>query len=152
MSTATAAPGAAPTGSRTAAATAVPATPRTAALTVLYDADCPFCRKAKGWLARQEQLVRLEFVPAASDLARQRFPDLDHALTLRVITVIGGRGEVYRGERAWLVCLWALRAWRPTANRLTRSGHRVFLRAATELADRLRAMTKDEDCGETCQV
>lgn len=135
----------------TAAATSALTVPRTSALTVLYDADCPFCRRAKGWLARQEQLVRLEFVPAASGLARQRFPDLDHARTLEVITVIGGRGEVYRGERAWLVCLWALRAWRPTANRLTRSGHRVFLRAATELADRLRAMAKDEDCGETCQ-
>ncbi|CAL9559598.1 hypothetical protein SUDANB95_04566 [Actinosynnema sp. ALI-1.44] len=121
------------------------------ALTVLYDANCAFCRRAAGWLARQEQLVRLEFVPAGSEPARRRFPVLDHAGTLNVITVIGDRGEVYRGERAWLVCLWALRAWRPMAGRMSRSGHRVFLRAATELADRLRALTKDEDCGETCQ-
>ncbi|CCH29802.1 DCC1-like thiol-disulfide oxidoreductase family protein [Actinosynnema sp. NPDC047251] len=121
------------------------------ALTVLYDADCPFCRRATAWLAAQAKLVRLDFVPAGSEQARQRFPELDHAETMRVITLIGDRGEVFRGDRAWLVCLWALRAWRPMANRLTGQGHQRFLRAATKLADRLRAMSKDEDCDQACQ-
>ncbi|XVV06232.1 DCC1-like thiol-disulfide oxidoreductase family protein [Actinosynnema sp. CA-248983] len=75
------------------------------ALTVLYDADCPFCRRAKGWLARQEQLVRLEFVPAGSEPARRRFPDLDHAHTRRMITVIGDRGRCTAANgRGWYVC------------------------------------------------
>ncbi len=126
-------------------------TPTMNTLTVLYDADCPFCRRAKAWLTAQQQLVRLDFVPANSPQARHKFPDLDHSRTMNVITVVGDRGEVYRGDGAWLVCLWALRAWRPMANRLSGPGHHRFLRAATKLADRLRAMSKDEDCGQACQ-
>ncbi|TWP52237.1 DUF393 domain-containing protein [Lentzea tibetensis] len=108
-------------------------------LTVLADENCGFCRRASKWLRNQRQVVWLDFVAAGSEAARSRFPELDHDDTLRKITVISDRGDVYRGDDAWLVCLWALAAWRPMAVSLSRPGKARFVRAATALADRLRA-------------
>jgi predicted DCC family thiol-disulfide oxidoreductase YuxK len=86
-------------------------------LTVLYDQDCELCRRARSWLGQQAALVPLEFVPAGSPAAKSLFPALDHPSTLRDLTVVGDRGEVYRGAKAWLMCLWALRDHREKAIR-----------------------------------
>jgi predicted DCC family thiol-disulfide oxidoreductase YuxK len=90
-----------------------------AALTVLYDPDCGLCRRAHEWLAQQGKLVELIFVPCKSKEARQRFPQLDHDLTGKDLTVIGDRGEVYMGPKAWLMVLWALTQYREWAYRLS---------------------------------
>ncbi|MCT7354642.1 DUF393 domain-containing protein [Streptomyces sp. 15-116A] len=95
-------------------------------LTVLYDAECALCRFVRDWLGRQRQLVPLQFVPAGSEAARERFPGLGHRVTLEEITVVGDAGQVYRGAAAWIVVLWALREHRPLAHRLsTPSGARL---------------------------
>jgi len=86
-------------------------------LTVLYDPDCSLCQRAWIWLNAQRQYVRLEFIPAGSELARSRYPGLDHQATLQELTVIGDGGEVYLGVKAWLICLWALREYRSMALR-----------------------------------
>ena len=88
------------------------------ALTVLYDAGCGLCRRARAWLEQEPQFVELRFVAAGSAAARQRFPELDPAATLAEITVVGDDGAVYRGARAWLICLWALRDYREWSQRL----------------------------------
>ncbi|MET9969306.1 DCC1-like thiol-disulfide oxidoreductase family protein [Streptomyces sp. NPDC006356] len=88
-------------------------------LTVLYDAQCSLCTFLRDWLVRQPQLVPLELVPAGSDEARRRHPDLDHAATLDEITVVGDAGQVYRGGAAWIVTLWALREHRGLSHRLS---------------------------------
>ena len=93
-------------------------------LTVLYDERCPLCQRLKAWLGGQATLSPVEFVPAASEVARRRFPTLDHERTITVLTVIGPGGAVYEGERAWLVCGWALPAWQPVVERL---GGRVHI-------------------------
>ncbi|WP_353944328.1 DCC1-like thiol-disulfide oxidoreductase family protein [Streptomyces sp. HUAS MG91] len=95
-------------------------------LTVLYDAECHLCTFVRNWLVKQRQLVPLDLVPAGHARARQLFPDLDHAATLGDITVIGDGGQLYRGPAAWVVCMWALRAYRPTAHRMaTPAGMKV---------------------------
>lgn len=88
-------------------------------LTVLYDAECTLCTHLRDWLARQPQLVPLELVPAGSDEARARFPDLDHSATFDEVTVVGDAGQIYRDTAAWIVVLWALREHRPLAHRLS---------------------------------
>ena len=88
-------------------------------LTVLYDPACGLCRRAVAWLLNQPKLVELAFVPVASAEAYERYPDLNHALTQRDVTVIGDRGEVYWGAKAWLMCLWALRNYRDWSFRLS---------------------------------
>lgn len=91
-------------------------------LTVLYDQQCALCRRARAWLGSQAQLVRLEFVPAGSLEAQRLYPSLDHAATRKDLTVIGDGGEVYRGGKAWLMCLWALRDHREMALRWSTPG------------------------------
>jgi predicted DCC family thiol-disulfide oxidoreductase YuxK len=86
--------------------------------TVLYDEGCPICRAAHRWLGGRAQLVPLFFVAAGSAEARLRFPGLDHAATLRDLTVITDGGLVYVSDGAWLACLWALADYRGMAERL----------------------------------
>lgn len=89
------------------------------ALTVLYDPTCGLCRRAHEWLAQQRKLVELVFVPCKSEEARRRFPQLDHDLTAKDLTVIGDHGAVYMGPKAWLMVLWALTQYREWAYRLS---------------------------------
>jgi predicted DCC family thiol-disulfide oxidoreductase YuxK len=81
-------------------------------LTVLYDAECKLCQASCRWLARQRKLVPMGFVAAGSIEARRRFPGIDPASTFREVTVVADSGEVYRGAKAWVMCLWALEEYR----------------------------------------
>jgi len=63
--------------------------------------------------------LELAFVPASSDEARSRYPQLNHEQSLTDLTVISDQGAVYRGPKAWLMCLWALRDYRDWALRLS---------------------------------
>lgn len=110
-------------------------------LTVLYDADCKLCTFVRGWLARQRQLVPLDLVPACSPEARGRYPDLDHASTLSRITVIGDQGQLYTGDAAWIVILWALSEYRPMAHRFSTPVGAPLARAAVLAAAKYRAAT-----------
>ncbi|MEU6020762.1 DCC1-like thiol-disulfide oxidoreductase family protein [Micromonospora sp. NPDC047134] len=112
-------------------------------LTVLYDAHCPICRTAREWLASQAQLVPLEFVPAGSAEARQRFPGLDHEATLRDITVVADDGALYIGDGAWIACLWALAEYRATAERLSRPHLLPLARGVVAAASAVREMVRE---------
>ena len=115
-------------------------------LTVLYDADCPVCRRARRWVERHRQLVPVQFVPAASDFAVRRFPDLDVGSTLVDVTVITDSGAVLRGDRAWIAVLWAVARTRPLAFDLANGRRtRMFRRfkGATEAVRRLAGSAAD---------
>jgi predicted DCC family thiol-disulfide oxidoreductase YuxK len=88
-------------------------------LTVLYDAQCGLCQRARGWLESRPAYVQLEFLPAGSPGARERYPRLDAAATLAVLHVVSDDGRVWSGARAWVMCLWALRETRSLSLRLS---------------------------------
>ncbi|HZS03907.1 MAG TPA: DCC1-like thiol-disulfide oxidoreductase family protein [Blastocatellia bacterium] len=88
-------------------------------LTVLYDANCNLCRRVKAWLGAQTKYVDLDFVAAGSADAAARYPLLDHPATLKELTVVSDNGDYYRGAKAWLMCLWALREYRGWAIRFS---------------------------------
>jgi predicted DCC family thiol-disulfide oxidoreductase YuxK len=122
-------------------------------LTVLYDERCPLCRRLKEWLGHQPTIAVFEFVAADSHLAHQRYPQLDHERTTRVLTVITSEGAVYEGERGWLACGWALPAWQPITEHFG-SGIRLRVaRLAARVVDgyRHRLLARNEPC-ERCQV
>lgn len=87
-------------------------------LIVLYDPLCGLCLRVRGWLEGQPKLVPLIMVPAKSDEAQRRFPNLDHAPTIKDLTVISDQGAVYYGPKAWLMVLWALCRYREWSYRL----------------------------------
>ncbi|MGW7681173.1 thiol-disulfide oxidoreductase DCC family protein [Kribbella sp. NPDC054772] len=118
-------------------------------LTVLYDAGCGLCRRFKDWLAAQRPapdgrggVVRLRFVAAGSADARALYPSLDHAATLREVTVVADDGSVYVGDRAWIVCLWATGEHRHTAVRLASPAMRPVARAVVQAAAGLRSLAR----------
>jgi hypothetical protein len=87
-------------------------------------------------------LIPIRFVPAGSELARRRFPDLDVGSTLVDVTVITDEGAVLRGDRAWIAVLWAVSTTRPFAIRLAngRGTWRLHsVRSATEAIRSLAA-------------
>lgn len=115
-------------------------------LTVLYDARCELCRAARRWLERQARLVELEFVPAGSPDALERFPGLASDRTLEEIHVVGDGGEVYRGADAWLMCLWALRDYRGWSLKLAAPRHRHHARKLVAWVSRNRYRAGAETC------
>jgi len=84
-------------------------------LTVLYDARCSVCCRAREWLGTQPSYVSLEFIGAGSGEALARFPELRAATTQDELTVVANDGAIYRGVKAWLICLWAMRRYRSLA-------------------------------------
>jgi predicted DCC family thiol-disulfide oxidoreductase YuxK len=126
-------------------------------LTVLYDAQCSLCVHLRQWLSHQRQLVPLDLVPAGSDEARRRYPRLDHARTLREITVIGDKGQIYAGPAAWIVCLWALAEYRPKAHWLATPAGAPFVRVTMLAAAKYREATGagaavERPCDDRCSV
>lgn len=99
-------------------------------LNILFDPQCNLCHRIAYWLEKQPKYVEMRFIPAASDWARYQFPALDHEATLKELHVISQRGDVYRGAKAWLMCIWALREYREWSQRL----------ASPELAPAARRM------------
>ena len=87
-------------------------------LTLLYDPECGLCRRVHGWLAEQPKLIELKMIPIKTDAARRRYPQLNHDLTEKDLTVISDEGAVYLGPKAWLMVLWALSRYREWAYRL----------------------------------
>jgi len=84
-------------------------------ITIVYDASCGLCTRAKAWITEQTALVSVQFVAAESAAAGKRFPQLP----VGEVAVVANTGEAWFGDHAWIVCLWALRDYRDLAVRLT---------------------------------
>ncbi len=84
-------------------------------ITIVYDAGCGLCMYARDWIRNQTRLVGLQFLAAGSAEAQHAFPQL----STRELAVVADTGEVWLGNHAWIVCLWALRGYRDLAFRLT---------------------------------
>lgn len=89
--------------------------PPVTGLTIVYDAECGLCTRARNWMGQQPPLVALEFVAMGSPEAKRKFPELPAG----ELAVVADTGDVWFGDRGWIVCLWALRGYRDLALRLT---------------------------------
>jgi len=109
-------------------------------LYVLYDAQCGLCSWAKRWLMRQHTLIDLRFIPAGSAVAERLFPGLARPGELpEELVVVSDQGAVYRNGSAWIMCLFALEAYRDWANRLAHPLLRPLARQAFALLSRQRS-------------
>ncbi len=73
-------------------------------LTVRYDPRCGLCCALRDWIGRQPQLVPVDCRPSTE-------PGAD-------LRVVADTGEVWEGDSAWLMVLWALSNYRHLANGL----------------------------------
>ena len=87
-------------------------------LTVFYDPQCGLCARISGWLRAQPQWIPLRLVPL--NYAAWLYPALAARNMREELMVVSDQGGVYTGDHAWLMCLYALRHYRPWAARLSR--------------------------------
>lgn len=95
-------------------------------LNVLFDAECQFCVRCAKWLRSQPQYVQIRVIPM------QRATGALAALVAREggqeVLAVSDEGAVYKGDRAWLVALWALKRYRGWSHRLASPALRGFTR------------------------
>jgi predicted DCC family thiol-disulfide oxidoreductase YuxK len=101
---------------------------------IVYDSACGLCSAVRDWTTRQTSLIPIEFLAAGSDQALKRFGPLPAA----ELTVVADTGEVWLGNHAWVVCLWALRDYREWSLRFARPPLSLMAREAYALVSRNR--------------
>lgn len=89
-------------------------------LIVFYDPRCGLCCAVRDWIGRQPQLMPVE--------CRSKREDMDE------LVVVADSGEMWAGDTAWLMVLWALAEYRDWSYRLATP---VLLPAARVLFARL---------------
>ena len=103
-------------------------------LTVLYDPTCGFCVRCRQWLDKQPKLVAMRFIPQGSSRQQKLYPNLQYVTDVQgrpeELIVIDDAGKVYRDDKAWVMCFYALRAYRPLAMRLAKPGMAGLARRA----------------------
>jgi predicted DCC family thiol-disulfide oxidoreductase YuxK len=87
-------------------------------LYVLYDSRCELCCRLRKWLSDQEAWLELKTIPAGGEEARRLFPGLEAIASADDLVVVSDQGEVYLGNRAWIMCLFALKRYQRLACRL----------------------------------
>ena len=106
-------------------------------LTVLYDPTCGLCLRCRQWLAKQPALIPLRFVPQQSARQQALYPNLELKTDAQgrpdEFIVVDEAGRVYRGDKGWLMCFYALRDYRGLAMRLARPGMAGLARRAYHL-------------------
>src|SRR5579862_9862891 len=83
--------------------------PPVTGITIVYDGACGLCSRVKEWIGQQEPLVQVRFAASGAFLQ----------LPAGELAVVANTGEVWLGNHAWIVCLWALREYRDLAVQLT---------------------------------
>jgi predicted DCC family thiol-disulfide oxidoreductase YuxK len=97
-------------------------------LYVIYDTGCGLCSAIVQWMSCQASSYELRFVGGGSDEARRLFPELPNPARPEELVAVSDDGSVYRGEAAYIICLYALEAYRTLAVRLARPPFRPFAR------------------------
>jgi len=104
------------------------------ALYVMYDPHCGLCTEVRDWLWAQPAYLDLRLLAADSDDARWKFP----SLPVGELAVVSDEGEVWLGDHAFIICLWALREFRGWARRLSTPMLRPLARQAFAAVSRNR--------------
>jgi predicted DCC family thiol-disulfide oxidoreductase YuxK len=109
--------------------------PPITSITIIYDAACGLCTRVKSWIVQQRSFVGIEFAQSGTAETRARFP----RLRAGELAVVADTGEVWLGDRAWIVCLWALRDYRDLSVRLSSPLLIMMAREAFSLVSKNRS-------------
>lgn len=112
-------------------------------LTILYDAGCGFCCECKAWLESRDQTIPLEFLPLDSRGAARRYGELQKLRPGEQMLAISDAGEVWQGDAAWVMCLYALRDYRSLAAKLAHPLFRPLVKQAYRLVSSNRHHLSD---------
>ena len=105
----------------------------TPAAVLIYDSECPVCRRAVDWVrANAPSVEAFEFIPCNSLAARERFPAVTESECMRAVQLVLRDGTVLAGEKAIPEIFRRLPRWRRFAVLLSLPGagflSRIFYR------------------------
>ena len=67
---------------------------------LIYDRDCPICRKTARWVERNKKDDVLEILPCQAEAVRSRFPFMEETICLKAMQLVLPDGRVLPGEKA----------------------------------------------------
>src|SRR3990172_11143250 len=67
---------------------------------LIYDKDCPICRKAARWVERNKKDDVLEILPCQAERVRGQFPFMEETVCMKAMQLILPDGGVLSGEKA----------------------------------------------------
>lgn len=106
------------------------ATPEIKRLTVLYDGECGLCGKLKRRLEGEPVWIELEFMALQNPTVPQRFPGIEVYQPTRHLVVVSDTRNVYCAENAWIMILYATKAFRELALQLSNPGMKTLAKEA----------------------
>ena len=80
--------------------------------TLIYDGECPLCRKAVDWVAAQMRPGAIELLKCQSDERARRFPNISLEHCMRAVQLAMPNGEVFAGDRSLPQLFLLMRRWR----------------------------------------
>ena len=106
--------------------------------TLIYDGECPLCKKAVAWVQKHARPQTLEYLTCQSPERAQRFPTMAEAQCMEAMQLVMPGGAVYSGDEALPVLLSMLRRWRWLAHLFRLPGITLVSPAAYRLVARNR--------------
>lgn len=80
--------------------------------TLIYDGECPLCRKAVAWVEARGVGTNLSSMPCQSEERARQFPELEEAECMRAVQIVLDDGTRYAGADALPHILARVRGWR----------------------------------------
>ena len=107
-------------------------------LTVYFDGECSLCCRIRAWLTSEPQIVRLRFIDRRSEPGRVLLDGSGLVVGPDDLVVVSDDGQIWVGDDAWLMVLYALDDFRSWSYRLAAPEHRPLLRRMIGLLSRHR--------------
>jgi len=89
---------------------------------LIYDKDCPICRKAARWVEWNKKDDVLEILPCQAEGVRSQFPFMEQTVCMKALQLILPDGGVLSGEKALPEIIRRLRRYRWVASLLRLPG------------------------------
>jgi len=67
---------------------------------LIYDEECPICRKAARWVDRNKRGDGFELLPCQAEAVRSRFPFMKETVCMKAMQLVLPDGRVLSGEKA----------------------------------------------------
>lgn len=127
--------------------------------TLIYDGECPFCRRAAAWAMKHARHGALETLPCQHEDRARRFPEISREQCLAAMQLVTQDGRVYSGEQALPPLMDLMKGWRwmarilrlPGIRHASPAAYRWFAKhryALAALAGRRRDATCDSNGGQ----
>ena len=123
--------------------------------TLIYDGECPFCRRAAAWARRNARANAIETLPCQDEARERRFPEITRERCMTAMQLVTPEGEVFSGEEALPRLMELMKGWHWAARFLRLPGVRHVSPAAYRWFARHRyglAALAGHERGETCGI